>query len=66
MESKLEQAARHVARGARIVAAQKQLVAGLQEKGMEARDAQNLLDQFERSMAIFKADLEDLKGKRDP
>jgi hypothetical protein len=64
MESKLEQAARHVERGATIVASQRQLVAHLREKGFDARAAESLLRQFERSMVIFRADLEDLQSKR--
>lgn len=65
MESKLEQAARHVARGCKIVAAQKQLIADLREKGADTRQAEYLLGQFKRSLAIFKADLEEQRRKAE-
>ena len=63
MESKLEQAARHVERGSQIVAEQRQRIIGLKEKGLDTAAAEHLLGQFEKSLGIFRADLEELKRK---
>jgi len=56
-ESKLAQAARHVAEGRRIVDRQRALVARLKEAGLDAFNAKDLLGQFERTLAVFEDDL---------
>jgi hypothetical protein len=56
-ESKLALAARHVADGRRIVAEQRARVARQQYLGLNTCQAEGLLDQFERTQAIFEADL---------
>jgi hypothetical protein len=56
-ETKLEQAARHVKEGKRIVARQRTLIAKLKEGGHDTEASESLLTQFERTLAIFEADL---------
>jgi hypothetical protein len=56
-ETKLAQAARHVAEGNRIVAEQRAVVARQQSRGLNTAEAEMLLSQFERTQAIFEADL---------
>ena len=65
MESKLEQAMRHVLRGEQIVAAQSEIVERLKANGLDTTGAVQLLDQFKNSLAIFRADLEAIKAKGD-
>jgi hypothetical protein len=57
-ESNLEQAARHVKEAKRIIASQRALIAKLGDGGHDTQLAKDLLDQFERTLAIFEADLE--------
>ena len=56
-ESKLARAARHVADGRRIVAEQRARVARQQSLGLNTSEAKGLLALFERTQAIFEADL---------
>lgn len=56
-ETKLEQAARHVMEAKRIVARQRALIAKQKEGGRDTDAAEALLAQFERTLAIFEADL---------
>jgi hypothetical protein len=57
METKSAQAMRHVAEGRRIVDRQRALVARLKEAGLDANAAEDLLAQFERTLAVFEDDL---------
>ncbi|MBV9549063.1 MAG: hypothetical protein JO256_05250 [Alphaproteobacteria bacterium] len=63
MESKLEQARRHVMTGQGIVTAQRRRVAALRARGEDCREAERLLLQFEGTQAIFEADLAALQPK---
>ena len=56
-ETKLDQAARHVAEGKRIVARQRALIARRKEGGHDTTFAEDLLAQFERTLAVFEDDL---------
>jgi hypothetical protein len=47
----------HVIRGRRIVARQRQLIAEVRARGGDCTQAEDLLSQFERSLAIFEDDL---------
>jgi hypothetical protein len=55
-ETKLAMAARHVAAGRKVVIRQRALVAK-QKAGRDKLDSETLLDQFERTLAIFESDL---------
>lgn len=57
LKTKLEQARRHVFEGKRIVAKQRSLIAKKRAGGLDTSTAEKLLIQFERSLAIFEADL---------
>jgi hypothetical protein len=68
MESKVEMAFRHVVQGRRIVARQRQLVEWLALNGRETTKAEQILDSFVRTLAIFEDDLTRLsaqESKRD-
>lgn len=54
----------HVAKGQRIVARQRALIAELRERGGECGTAEDLLSIFERSLAIFEDDLAAILKKR--
>jgi hypothetical protein len=56
-ETKLDQAARHVREGKLIVARQRALIAHQKAGGHDTEAAENLLTLFERTLAIFEADL---------
>jgi len=56
-ETKFEQAYRHVMDGRKIVARQREIIARLKAGGADVSDAEDLLDQFERTLAIFESDL---------
>jgi len=56
-ETAREMAVRHVVSGHRIVAAQRALVTRLCNDGRDASTAEQLLRQFERSLAMFEDDL---------
>jgi hypothetical protein len=56
-ETKLDQAARHVREGKLIVVRQRALIADLKAGGHDTEAAENLLTLFERTLAIFEADL---------
>jgi hypothetical protein len=62
VESKLAQAARHVAEGRRIVARQSALIAKKRAAGQDTVLAEATLLVFKSSLAIFEADL--LRFKR--
>jgi len=55
-------AARHVAEGKRIVAAQKERIARLKAKGLSTLDAEQTLQVFETSLAIFQRHRDELLG----
>jgi hypothetical protein len=57
-ESKLEQALRHVREGRRIVARQRQLINQQKAAGGDTSSSEELLLQFECTLAIFEADLQ--------
>ena len=63
-ESKLAQATRHVAEGRRIVAQQRERVARLKASGRDTTRSEELLDQFERTLAIFEDDLKAIQGEK--
>jgi hypothetical protein len=68
MESKVEMAFRHVVQGRRIVAHQRQLVEWLALNGRDTTSAEQILDSFVRTLAIFEDDLTRLsaqESKRD-
>jgi hypothetical protein len=68
MESKVEMVFRHVAQGRRVVARQRQLVERLALNGCDTTDAEQILDLFVRTLAIFEDDLTRLsaqESKRD-
>ena len=56
-ETKLAQAARHVATGRRVVAQQHALIARLEAAGRDTFLSKSLLDSFLRSLANFEDDL---------
>lgn len=56
-ESELTKAARHVAEGRQIVAEQRKRVAYRKARGLGTTEAENLLEQFERALVLFEADL---------
>jgi hypothetical protein len=64
VESKLEQAARHVLAGRRIIEAQRLNVAAKQRRGDDATISEGLLRTFEESQMIFETDLEELRTGR--
>lgn len=64
-ESKLVQATRHVAEGQRIVARQRRLVARQKAHGHDTETAELLLNQFEKTLAIFEADLEAIQSEKN-
>ncbi len=53
---RLALAERHVSDGRRIVARQRAFIASRKEAGHDTRDAEALLDQFERTLEIFEED----------
>lgn len=57
MESRLEQAIRHVRRGREIVAAQRLRVRAVKARGGDPSESEILLRQFESALAIFEGDL---------
>jgi len=63
-ETRLAQSARHVAEGKRIVARQRELVAKGKAAGHDTFNAERLLDQFERTLAIFEDDLRAIQAKQ--
>jgi hypothetical protein len=63
METKLEQAARHVRRGREIIQAQRLRILALQQAGVDATSAKDLLVQYERSQMIFEADLAEMQRR---
>jgi hypothetical protein len=60
-ESKFERASRHVAEGRQVVARQRDLIVKIRDLGNDPADAQALLEQFERTLATFEADLRALQ-----
>src|SRR5262249_41333677 len=58
VEGKLAQAARHVTEGRLIVARQCALISKQKQGGFDTFDSERLLEQFERSLAIFEDHLQ--------
>ncbi len=68
MESKVEIAFRHVVQGRRLVARQRRLVERLALNGRDTTNAEQILDLFVRTLALFEDDLNRLsaqESKRD-
>jgi DNA repair protein RadC len=63
MESKLEQAERHVQHGRKILAEQERLIEAIKRQGGDTTSAENLLSEFKRSQELFEADLRILQRK---
>ena len=63
-EPRHEAALRHVVRGREIVAEQRALVERLQGLGQNTRREEELLDRFERSLAIFECDLQQIEQRK--
>jgi hypothetical protein len=61
-DERLIQAVRHVAEGKRIVARQRALVTRLKASGVSAFAAEEMLQTFLRSQAIFEDDLRGLQN----
>jgi hypothetical protein len=61
MGGQIQLARQHVLRGRAIVARQRKIIATIRSLGRDHRDAEELLAQFERSLAIFEADLVQLE-----
>lgn len=59
-ETKLEQTLRHVIEGRRIVARQRALIERLRAAGHDSSHSEQLLEEFERTLAIFESDLREL------
>jgi hypothetical protein len=59
---KLDVAKRHVVRGREIVAKQRMLIASIRSKGRDSGSAEDLLQAFERTLAIFESDLNKLEA----
>jgi hypothetical protein len=59
---KLEEALRHVMDGRRIVSQQRQLIAEQKAAGYDTLFAEQILNQFERTLAIFEDDLRELQN----
>jgi hypothetical protein len=57
---------KHVTKGRRIVAGQRELIAEIRARGGECEKAEDLLSTFERSLAIFEDDLAQIlvRGER--
>jgi hypothetical protein len=64
VESKLAQATPHVVEGRRIVARQRALIAKERAAGQDTA-AEEVLVQFEKSLAIFEADLLAIQKAKD-
>jgi hypothetical protein len=62
-ESKRALAARHVAEGRKIVARQRLLIAKQKEAGRETTHSENLLAQFERTLAVFEDHLQEIEAE---
>jgi hypothetical protein len=62
-EERLTQAARHVAEGKRIVARHRALIARLKVCGISTWQAEQTLETFLRSQAIFEHDLHELQKR---
>jgi hypothetical protein len=62
-ESPLAQAVRHAAEGRRIIVRQRALIERLRAKGHSTLEAEDTLDLFLRSQAIFEDDLHRLENK---
>jgi hypothetical protein len=60
-ESKLEQAFRHVTAGRQVVARQRALIEKRKTLGADVSESESLLEQFERTLAIFESDLAELR-----
>jgi hypothetical protein len=65
-KTKRAKATRHVVEGQRIIAHQRALIADKLEKGLDATQSEELLAQFEQSLAIFEADLRSIETAGKP
>ena len=65
-ETRREMAVRHVLSGRKIVAAQRERVHRLRLEGKDTSEAENLLTQYKRTLAIFEDDLEKLQVTGEP
>ncbi len=61
-ETKLEVIARHVLSAREVVRRQRQLIATHKANGRDTELAEKLLDQFERTLAIFEQKLTEAKA----
>jgi hypothetical protein len=61
VESKRILAARHVAEGRKVVARQRALIAKQKEAGRDTLHSENLLAQFEHTLAIFEDHLREIE-----
>ena len=62
-ESEFAIAERHVVRGREIVARQRQIINTIRAMKGDSTDAEEVLVQFERSLAIFEQDLKDMERR---
>jgi len=60
LQDQIDQATRHVETGRRIIIRQREIVS----TGRTGKVAEELLEQFERTQAIFERDLADLLNKQ--
>lgn len=65
MESKIEQAWRHVRAGREIIAMQRRRIAATKDKGGDTTELESLLRSFEATQTIFESDLEEFIGKAE-
>jgi hypothetical protein len=63
-ESVYTQAQRHVRRGREIVSRQRELIAEIRVGQRDASLAEDLLQRFENSLAIFESDLADIERRQ--
>ena len=62
---RISMARRHVATGHSVIARQRDVIAKKRAFGADASGAEELLDQFEQSQAMFESDLARLLKERD-
>jgi len=63
-ESVYTQAQRHVRRGREIVSRQRELIAEIRAGHRDTSSAEDLLQRFENSLAIFESDLADIERRQ--
>ena len=57
MEDRRTRAERHVTEGRRIIKRQREIIERRRKLGLDSKQSEELLAQFEASQAIFEADL---------